>query len=414
MRKFFSEHRAGAVFISLLCIEAGMLGMLTNCTGILFSAVIDEFGFRTGDLSLYYLIRSLTAAAACGVLTKLFFERNAKVVVTVVSAVSALAFGLMSSFHSLWQWYFSALFSGIGVSFILVMLPIVINNWFSKNNGLLIGLAMSASGIAGAGYGQVCSALILRTGWRTATIITAVGGFLVAVVPALLFLRAAPKLDPTVVRAQEAAARAQLREGQSTPRAATWVFPVCAAALIGVASFANLSNQMPIYAHSLSYSLKAGATLASLTMLGNVVGKLSIGALADRIGAYRATKLLVTLVGGAMLLLAFATGLLPVLYVAALLFGTIYAMGTTVPALLLLDLYGKEHYKPKVSRYQSLSAVIGAFASAMLPYLYDFTGSFAIVFALGAAVCALVLPALGLLQRYSNRQRAQALQEEAA
>ncbi|MPN02567.1 hypothetical protein SDC9_149783 [bioreactor metagenome] len=110
----------------------------------------------------------------------------------------------------------------------------------------------------------------------------------------------------------------------------------------------------------------------------------------------------------------FATGLLPVLYVAALLFGTIYAMGTTVPALLLLDLYGKEHYKPKVSRYQSLSAVIAACAGALLPSLYAFTGSFAVVFVLGAAVCALALPALGVLHRYSDRQRAQAAQKKAA
>lgn len=414
MRALFSKYRAGAVFISLLCIEAGMLGILANCTGILFSAVIAEFGFRAGDLSLYYLIRSLTAAASCGILTRLFFERNAKAVITAVGAVSAVAFGLMGSFNSLWQWYLSALFSGIGISFILVMLPIVINNWFAKNNGLLIGLAMSASGIAGAGYGQVCSVLISRYGWRTATVLTAASGFLVAVIPALLFLRAAPKLDPAAVRAQEAAARAQLQAGQAGQQVARWVFPLCAGALIGVASFAGLSNQMPIYAQSLHYSLEVGATLASLTMLGNVVGKLSIGVLADRIGAYRATKLLVMLVGCALLLLVFATGLLPVLYVAALLFGTIYAMGTTVPALLLLDLYGKEHYKPKVSRYQSLSAVIAACAGALLPYLYDFTGSFALVFALGAAVCALALPTLGVLHRYSDRRRAKHLQQEAA
>ena len=414
MRAFFDKHRAGAVFISLLCIEAGMLGILVNCTGILFSAVIAEFGFRAGDLSLYYLIRSLTAAASCGVLVRLFFERNAKAVVTVVGAVSALAFGLMSSFNSLWQWYLSALFSGIGISFILVMLPIVINNWFSKNNGLLIGIAMSASGVAGAGYGQVCSVLISQYGWRTAAVITAASGFLVAAIPTLLFLRAAPKLDPDAVRAQEAAARAELRERKNATPLAGWVFPLCAGVLISVMSFASLSNQMPIYAQSLHYSLEVGATLASLTMLGNVVGKLSIGVLADRIGIYRAAKLLVVLVGCALLLLVFATGLLPVLYVAALLFGTIYAMGTTVPSLLLLDLYGKQHYKPKVSRYQSLSAVIASCAGALLPYLYDFTGSFAPVFGLGAAVCALALPALGVLHRVSARQRAQAAQKKAA
>ena len=414
MKAFFVKYRAGAVFISLLCIEAGLLGVMTNCTGILFSAVIAEFGFRAGDLSLYYLIRSLTAAVACGVLTKLFFERSAKTVVLAVSAVSAVAFGLMSCFNSLWQWYFSAIFSGIGVSFVLVMLPIVINNWFSKNNGLLIGLAMSASGIAGAGYGQICSALVSRYGWRTATVITAAVGFLLAAVPALLFLKAAPKQDAETVRAEEAAARAQLQEGKNATGVAGWVFPLCAATLIGVVSFAGLSNQMPIYAQSLHYSLEVGATLASLTMLGNVVGKLSIGVLADRIGIYRAVKLLVAVVGCALLLLAFATGMLPVLYVAALLFGTVYAMGTTVPALLLLDLYGKEHYKPKVSRYQSLSAVIAAFAGALLPYLYDFTGSFAIVFALGAGVCVLALPALSVLHRYAGRRHASALQEEAA
>ena len=39
-----------------------MVGMLTNCLGIVFSKVIDEMGFGTDGLSLYYMLRSFASA----------------------------------------------------------------------------------------------------------------------------------------------------------------------------------------------------------------------------------------------------------------------------------------------------------------------------------------------------------------
>ena len=64
----------------MVLIQAGMMGVIINCTGIVFSAVLEDCGFRAGDLSVYYTIRSLASAAAVGVTSRLFFRYGGKAV----------------------------------------------------------------------------------------------------------------------------------------------------------------------------------------------------------------------------------------------------------------------------------------------------------------------------------------------
>lgn len=98
----------------------------------------------------------------------------------------------------------------------------------------------------------------------------------------------------------------------------------------------------------------------------------------------------------------------PVLYLGSLVYGTVYALSTTMPSLLLLDLYGKEQYQGKVSSLQAVSGLVFAFSNSGFPYLYDLTGSFDIVFVLGAVLCAVAFVLAGRLQRYAARRPAQA------
>ncbi|MBR2668747.1 MAG: hypothetical protein IKE36_03010, partial [Solobacterium sp.] len=50
------------IVIAAMLIQGGAMGAVANTQGILFSAIIRDLGFRAGDLSLYYLIRSIVSA----------------------------------------------------------------------------------------------------------------------------------------------------------------------------------------------------------------------------------------------------------------------------------------------------------------------------------------------------------------
>ena len=107
MTKATASPKVWAVLAGMVLIQAGMMGVIINCTGIVFSAVLEDCGFRAGDLSVYYTIRSLASAAAVGVTSRLFFRYGGKAVMAALGAILALSFGSMYFFDSLWQWYLS-------------------------------------------------------------------------------------------------------------------------------------------------------------------------------------------------------------------------------------------------------------------------------------------------------------------
>ena len=48
-------HHAWFILLVCLGIMGGLVGILLNCTGIIFTEIIKEFGFRTGDLAIICL-----------------------------------------------------------------------------------------------------------------------------------------------------------------------------------------------------------------------------------------------------------------------------------------------------------------------------------------------------------------------
>lgn len=397
-------HRAWLVLAGMILMQGGTMGVLINCTGVFFSAIISDLGFRAGDLSIYYTIRSLVSAFAVGTTTKLFFRWGGRRVMAVLGTVLAVSFGCMSLFDQLWQWYFSAVFGGVGMSCVMVVVPVVLNNWFKEHNGLIIGLGMSASGVAGALFSPICSWLISWLGWRLAVAVLACISWVIVVPASLLLIDNTPESVGCTPLGYEKASGASQTRAVSVAVPPSWVFPACAFALIGAGSLNQFNNQLPIFAQSVGYPLAVGAMLTSLAMVGNVLGKLSIGALSDRIGPYRAVQSVLMTVGSVMLVFLLCKQSTAALYTGSLFFGAVYALTTTMPGLLLIDLYGSENYRSRVSRSQAVSGFVSAITSSVIPYLYDITGSFDIVFVFGAGLCAAGIGVVCLLERYAKKR----------
>ena len=152
---------------------------------------------------------------------------------------------------------------------------------------------------------------------------------------------------------------------------------ICLACLIGA-----VLNQLPLYSAELGYAVSTGAMLTSFAMIGNVVGKLLTGWLADKAGPYTALTVTFAMVISALAMFIFCTGSQYLLYAAALLFGTIFAVDANIPPLLFMDVYGADYTK-HLKNFQTFSFAIGAFSSSLLPYIYDFTHSYNVIFVLG-------------------------------
>lgn len=391
-------HYAWLILICSILIQGGIIGLLVNSAGVLFAAVRTEMNFRAGDLSIYYTIRQLVMAAAVGLTSRLFFEKNSRLVIGVLGLCGSASFMLMAGFRQLWQWYAAAVMAGIGISCCTTVIPIVLNNWFHARRGLVVGISMSASGIVGACYSPFCSWIIESMGWRTAAMTTGILS-LVMTILGCLFLAVTPQetgMEPYGVSCECEKGSAPDKEAVPVPG---WIYPIALAALIIPNTYTQFNNQLPTFVQTVGYSLGTGAVLTSISMIGNIIGKLGLGILSDRLGIFRAIGLLAILVGLSQLAFLLGADFLPALQSGAFLYGTVYAMGTTAPSQLFLALYGEKNYRDKVRGAQMINSFAMAFAGLLFPYIYDFTGSFTPVFLLGAAVCALSLGLVVCLER---------------
>ena len=349
-------HHAWFIFVVCLGIMGGLVGVLLNCTGIIFAEIIKEFGFRSGDLSIYYTIRSLTRAAALGVVSGWFFRKGqSKKVLIGITALTCIAYMSMGLYTQLWQWYISAFVVGVGTSYTGMALSVLLANWFHSKKGFVMGLAMSASGLLGAVVSPLCSKLIEMIGWRGACVVMGLITFVLVCVPGALFLVLTPEemgLKPYGYSesVEKSAKKETSRISYSVP---AYIFPLCVVLICLACLIGAVLNQLPLYSAELGYAVSTGAMLTSFAMV--------ISALA---------------------MFIFCTGSQYLLYAAALLFGTIFAVDANIPPLLFMDVYGADYTK-HLKNFQTFSFAIGAFSSSLLPYIYDFTHSYNVIFVLG-------------------------------
>lgn len=92
--------------------------------------------------------------------------------------------------HELWQFYIVAALVGVfamGAGTIPVTL--IITNWFEKNRGLMISVALMGISIGGMVLSPILSAIIGQFGWRKAYFILGIVS-LIVLIPISVFLSA--------------------------------------------------------------------------------------------------------------------------------------------------------------------------------------------------------------------------------
>ena len=235
------------------------------------------------------------------------------------------------------------------------------------------------------------SCWITAMGWRQTVLLTSVICAVIILLPTLFVFWVRP--EDAGVKAygyeelpEETIEEARQEVHRNVPGI---VFVMVTAAVLLPGILVNFTAQLPIYAMSLGYTLEVGAVFTSYCMVGNVAGKLILGVLSDRLGIYRTTEIFLGAVLLSLVMFLMMQQSVAALNIAAVLFGAEYAIYVNTQPLVLLDIYGPDDYKMKMSRLQSCLGLIGAFVAVLVPYIYDFTGSFNLFFVIGIAFCVI-------------------------
>ena len=418
---------AALVVTSFIPLSLGL-----SCAGIFYPALSEDLGIGTGLLSYYTSILWLAAMVALPAMGRLLSVRDARLCVGVVFFVMASSFVWLSFTRSLWQFYVGAAAMGVGVGMLLFLAPsTLINRWFAKRAGVLLGVVMAFTGVGGVVWSSVGGMLIQSIGWSATYLSFAVLSIITLPV-ALLMVASRPEdkglapcgAEERLARAGEGAQAGGAPDG-SMARSGSAGAPdgsVVAASgsaapafrmpvfflILAMCFMLNFGMyvyfMIPSYMNTLELSVAMpllGATASSVAMAGQTVSKLVLGYVGDaRPYASTVATLGLGVVGVALLFAGGASA--AVLYVAVFVYGCFYGITNVMTPIITRRAFGDAEY-PTIYARVSMAASIGSVVSGFIwGASIEATGGYALMFGGVIVVMLLTVAAVVAIGRLSR------------
>lgn len=381
-----------AAVIACIAFYAVPLGFAANHAGLFITPVMNEFGWSRTDATLFMSIQPWVAAICTPLAGKLITKFNPRWVMSASVLVFALANLACAWFTAPWQWHiYGAVYGASAAFWMYIATPTIINRWFVKRNGTVIGAIGVTASLFGAIMSPIIQTWIASYGWQTARIISSVIVAVVGVGLTFLLLRESPEkmgLMPWGADQQETAKEKKTQssvidvaadEGITAAEArkspALWLLIVMAGFFVISASFIQ---QLASYASTTEgLGAAVGAMAVSIVMVSSMVGKFALGWISDRFGAMVAGATAGILGALGVLICFFGGAQVMAFYVGVALFGIGFSALNIVPPMTCRQAFGQKDYANVFSMVATGLNVFSGFAALIYAQIYDITGSFA-------------------------------------
>lgn len=394
------------IIVGLLCmLSASSIGLCTNSIGVFYTPVSNALHVLKGTFAMHATLSSLCTAAVALFIPKLMKKVRYKLLLFTGVLLAAGSTFLMGFTHNMMGFYILGILKGIGVgTFSIVPITMIITNWFEKSHGLATSITLSFSGLSGAIFSPLLTSWISTFGWEMAYILMAI---------AILVLTLPPLLFPWHIKPEEEGLLPYGYDEHTKPKAVLQktTFQYLTTAFLCMALFSllhtsitGISQHIPSMAESVSLSAQDGALMVSLIMIGNVTTKLLIGVLSDHFSPIKACLTMIGVNIASLLLLY--TGMINVnaaiMFVASILFGSIYSVGAVGIPLLTRYFFKSENYQKAYSVIGFMTNFGSASSLSLIGYVYDFTGSYIPVLFIAISFHLLNMCLLAIIYRSSK------------
>lgn len=388
------------ILVSCCLLQGAGLGIMSNCTGLFYVPVMEEFGVSMASVSLYVTINNIFQCIGTLFVTRVIRRFKVKYLIPLSGIVVGLAQMSLAFSRSIVHWYVCAVIQGFIIVYVTgILIPLAVTNWFSERTGFALGMTSMSAGLFGALLSAFLGVMIARYSWRTAIFISGIA-IIVMTVPMQWFVMVLdPREKGCVPFGGFREEKEEVSSGKGVP------FDLRFISIVMIASCASFStifnNSLPAYGLFRGITLVAPAFLLSLNMFGNMGFKLGFGALNDYIGAKRTTILSYVLLSVASYVLIVGSQIL--VCFASFLFGINALIATTQTPLLARDVYTKSEYPVALQVAQISVRLSYALFAVVEGALFDMWGEFRPLLVLQVVVCAIGLAFVFIL--YSRRRR---------
>lgn len=400
-------HYAWKIVIACILIKLGTGGFTGVAMGNFVTPIVAELGCQVSELTAYTNFNAISMALLYTTAAKWLNTRHIGKIMGFACIAEVVGLMLMSTYRTVAMFYISGNIIGIGNAFTgFVALPIVINMWFRKNNGTVLGSVVAVGTAVSMIYSLLTAQLITHLGWRTAYIIMGIAAAVITI-PAVFLLIKTPEevgcqpygaeaTEPVGRTVASVAAETGLTKKQAFRMPLlylAWIACVMYSYSCGVSGYVT-----PFVTMELGQSINFGATVGVVSGMGGTLSSLIVGKINDRFGVKAGLMwgTVTTALGYSTIFLSFRNPLF--VYPAIFMVGLGSSMYMVQCPLLARSIVGSREYSGIWSLMMMINSLIGGGLYSSIGLFYDKLGSFggAFIMAIGFYTVASILGCISI------------------
>ncbi len=387
----------GWVIVLITTCVLATQGLIFYSFGIFLKPLTAEFNWERGALSAALSMNGVVAGLLAIFIGRLSDKYGPRLLVTANGLLTGMAFLLLSQISSLWQVYLIwGLPMGIAGGCAFIPLISTIPRWFAKNRGIAMGIATTGFGLGGIIAPPLAQWLISGYGWRQTYIILGLI-ILIIITPLAQFMKHSPQRirlksygeNGTTMEDKQSLATEGVSLKQAIKTSHFWVF----GSILFCFFFVLQTIIVHIVPHAVDIEIPTTVAVGILSIIAvsSIIGKLSIGFIADKVGARRALTACLTLATLALIWLLFAKEIW-MFYLFAVLFGIAYGGVIPLENLIPAELFGLKFLGMILASLMLFLTIGGALGAPLAGYIFDVTGNYSLAF----LICVIIF-VLGLI-----------------
>jgi MFS family permease len=379
-RLFYGYLIVAACFVILFLVW----GMVLNTFPIFLKPIAEDMNWGRGALAIALLMGSIGTAVAAPVAGIIIDRIGARPVMVAGALMIGLGLLVGSRITQLWQLYLVFVAIGCGLMCAsIIPCSLIISNWFVSRRGTAMSGAFVGTSAGGMIMSPVANWIILNYGWRMAFALSGITILVVVIPVVLLAIRTHPSdvgLEPYRDAGDDTSdAEANWGVGVKQAFSLRSFWQIAAVMLIMGLVAGGLGNHSVAYLTDLEHSPDRAAFAWSMVMGVMILGKLSVGPLADRWSARNAMAGACVLFAVSIAILTFAQP-----YWIVLVFAALYGFACGAPLvlnpLLTGEYLGMKHFGALYGILNITGTVGGAIGPVGAGIYFDRQGTYLPVF----------------------------------
>lgn len=405
-------HYAWVILIGCCLFAFVAQGMILGTIGTYMTPIATSLGVGQTQVSMAMTFQMLGIAIAMPIIGGLIHKVPLKMLTAGSVLLIAAGLTMASCANSVIVLYAAWLIIGASMSMVL-MLPILIGNWFSAKLGIAMGISTAIASAGSAVFNPLSGMLVANYGWRFSYRLSAVVLLVILIPVALFLLRFAPGEGETAYGAdhtdttRRAGQAYGANDGLTLKQASrTSLFYIVLLATALFSAFTSMGQQVVPHLMSRDFQPALAASAISCLSIGSAMGKLAIGPFLD--GKHRTGIITLLAIAGSVgwMSIALAPSVAGV-FVGGLICGLGQSVGMVALPYFSRRFFGGKDMGKISGISGAVCTLVPAVGVLLSASVFDSTGSYTPVFLFAGVVSlALTVAVLACYGRSMKRRAA--------